>query len=65
MPGLPQHVSASGYHLQGVVGALEATQAVSVLWEYTDYDPSSVASCGMSTTAGTYVYTTTIQTLLE
>jgi hypothetical protein len=26
-----------------VVGALEATQAMSVLWAYTDYDPSSVA----------------------
>jgi hypothetical protein len=39
-----QHVSASGCYLQGVVSALEATQAVSVLWEYTDYDPSSVAS---------------------
>jgi hypothetical protein len=42
---LPRHVSASGCHLQGVVGALEATQAMSVLWAYTDYDPSSVASC--------------------
>jgi hypothetical protein len=42
---LPQHVSASGFHLQGVVGALEATQVMSVLWAFTDYDPSSVASC--------------------
>jgi hypothetical protein len=42
---LPRHVSASGCHFQGVVGALEATQAVSVLWAYTDCDPSSVASC--------------------
>jgi hypothetical protein len=46
---LPQHVSANGCHLQGVVGALKATQAVSVLWAYTDYDPSSVASCGHNT----------------
>jgi hypothetical protein len=30
-------------HLLGVVGALEATQAMTVLWAYTDYDPSSVA----------------------
>jgi hypothetical protein len=30
---------------RGVVGALEATQVVSVLWAYTDYDPSIVASC--------------------
>jgi hypothetical protein len=26
-------------------GALEATQSVPVLWAYTDYDLSSVASC--------------------
>jgi hypothetical protein len=39
----PTHVSANGCHLQGVVGALEATQAVSVLWAYTNL--SSVASC--------------------
>jgi hypothetical protein len=46
---LPQHVSASGCHLQGVVGALEANQAVSVLWACTDYDPSRGAICsGMS-----------------
>jgi hypothetical protein len=45
----PQHVSASGCQFQGAVGVSEATQAVSVLWAYTDYDPSSVASCrGMS-----------------
>jgi hypothetical protein len=37
------------WHLQGVVGALEATQTVFVLWGYTDYDPSMP----------------TIQTLLE
>jgi hypothetical protein len=36
IPDLPQHVSACGYHLQGVVGALEATQVMSVLWAYTD-----------------------------
>jgi hypothetical protein len=47
IPDLPQHVSASGCHLQRVVGALEAIQAMSVLWAYTDYGPSSVASCGM------------------
>jgi hypothetical protein len=45
IPDLPQHVSASGCHLQGVVSALEATQVISVLWAYTGYDPSSVASC--------------------
>jgi hypothetical protein len=28
---LPQHVSASGCHLQGVVGALGATQVIYVL----------------------------------
>jgi hypothetical protein len=28
----------------GVVGALEGTQALFVLWAYTDYDPSNVAS---------------------
>jgi hypothetical protein len=42
---LPRHVSASGCHFQGVVGALQATQAMSALWAYTGYDPSSVASC--------------------
>jgi hypothetical protein len=36
---LPRHVSASGCHLQVVVGALQVTQAMSVLWAYTDYDP--------------------------
>jgi hypothetical protein len=46
-PSLPQHVSANGCHLQGVVGVLEATQVMSVLWGYMDYDPSSVASCGI------------------
>jgi hypothetical protein len=45
IPDLPQHVSASGCHLQGVVGALGATQVISVLWAYTDYDPSTVATC--------------------
>jgi hypothetical protein len=45
IPGLPQHVSASGFHLHGAVGALEATQVISVLWAYTGYDPSSAASC--------------------
>jgi hypothetical protein len=40
------HVSTRGCHLQGVVGTLEATQAVSVLWAYTGYGLSSVASCG-------------------
>jgi hypothetical protein len=47
IPDLSQHVSASGSHLQRVVGALETTQVISVLWAYTDYDPSSVASCGI------------------
>jgi hypothetical protein len=42
---LPRHVSASGCHLQGVLDALQATRAMSVLLAYTDYDPSSVASC--------------------
>jgi hypothetical protein len=42
---LPRHVSAIGCHLHGVVGDLEATQVMSVLWECTNYDPSSVASC--------------------
>jgi hypothetical protein len=36
---LPRHVSANACLLQGVVGALQATQAMSVLWAYTDYDP--------------------------
>jgi hypothetical protein len=31
---------ANGCHLQGVVGAIEATQAVSVLWAYTVFDLS-------------------------
>jgi hypothetical protein len=44
MPDLPHHVSASVCHLQGVVGALEATQVISMSWEYTDYDPPSVVS---------------------
>jgi hypothetical protein len=38
------HVSASGCHLQVVVGALYATQAMLCVWEYTDYDPSRVAN---------------------
>jgi hypothetical protein len=41
---LPQHVSASHCHHQGVVVTSEATQAISVLWMYMDYDPSSVVS---------------------
>jgi hypothetical protein len=45
IPGLPQHVSAKGCHLHGFVGAVEATQVVSVLWAYMDYNLSSVASC--------------------
>jgi hypothetical protein len=40
----PPCVLASGCHLKGVIGALEATQAMSVLWACTDYDPSSVAT---------------------
>jgi hypothetical protein len=42
---LPRHVSARSCHHQGVVGALEATQAMSELWTYTDYDPPSVVCC--------------------
>jgi hypothetical protein len=34
IPSLPQHISANGWHLPGVIGALEATQVVSVLWAY-------------------------------
>jgi hypothetical protein len=30
---------------RGVIGALLATQAMSVLWAYTGYGPFSVASC--------------------
>jgi hypothetical protein len=37
-PDLPQHVSARDCHLQGVAGAVEATQVISVLWAY---DPST------------------------
>jgi hypothetical protein len=54
---LPQHVSESGCPLQ--VDSLEATQAMSVFWAYTDYDPSIVASC-----RGMYTFHRT-QTLLE
>jgi hypothetical protein len=46
---LPQHVSASGCHLRAVVGTLEATQAMSVKWADTDYDPFSVVSCRSTT----------------
>jgi hypothetical protein len=35
---LPQHVSASHCHHQRVVVTSEATQAISVLWMYMDYD---------------------------
>jgi hypothetical protein len=45
IPDLPQHVSAGSCHLQGVVGALEATQVISVLWVNTDKDPFGVTSC--------------------
>jgi hypothetical protein len=41
---LPQHVSASRCHHQGVVVTLEATQK-SVVWMYVDYSLSSMASC--------------------
>jgi hypothetical protein len=41
---LPQHVSANVCYLQGVIGVLEDTQAVSVFWAITDYDPSNVAT---------------------
>jgi hypothetical protein len=41
---------ANGCHFQGVVGALEATQVVSTLLVYVDYDPSSMASRGQLAT---------------
>jgi hypothetical protein len=48
---IPRNISANGCRLQGVVGILSATQVRSVLWAYTDYDSSYVASCrGHSTT---------------
>jgi hypothetical protein len=50
---VPRHVSANRCHLQGVVGALEATQVMSVLWAYMDYDSSCVASCSSTTTGHT------------
>jgi hypothetical protein len=37
-----QHVIAI---FKGVIVTLEATQAISVLWMYMDYDSSSVVSC--------------------
>jgi hypothetical protein len=40
---LPQHVSTNDCHLQGIVSALEATQVISVLRAYTDYDPDTPA----------------------
>jgi hypothetical protein len=40
----PNIFRASGCHLQGVVGALEATQVISVLWANTDYDPLKMAT---------------------
>jgi hypothetical protein len=42
---LPQHVSASHCYHQGVVVTSEATQAISVLWMYMDYDQSRLVSC--------------------
>jgi hypothetical protein len=42
---LPQHVSASHYHHQGVVCTSQATQAMSEVWMYMDFKLSSVASC--------------------
>jgi hypothetical protein len=42
---LPQHVSASHCHHQGIVVTSEATQVMSVLWMYMDYNLSSVVSC--------------------
>jgi hypothetical protein len=41
---LPLHASASGCHLQWVVGALQATQVMLCVWVYTGYDLSSVAT---------------------
>jgi hypothetical protein len=35
---------------RGAVDALEATRAMSVLWAYMGYDPSSVARCGQLVT---------------
>jgi hypothetical protein len=34
IPDLAQHVSASGCRLQGVVGALQATQVISIKYKY-------------------------------
>jgi hypothetical protein len=34
---------------RGVIGVLEATKVISILWAYMDYDPSSVASCHVMT----------------
>jgi hypothetical protein len=42
---LPRHVRQVVAIFRGVVDALQATRAMSVLWAYTGYDPSSVASC--------------------
>jgi hypothetical protein len=41
----PNMFPANGCHLQGAVSTLAATQAMSVLWAYMDYDSSSVPSC--------------------
>jgi hypothetical protein len=43
---LPQHVSASHCHHQGVVVIKEATQVISVFWVYMDYDPSTTDHTG-------------------
>jgi hypothetical protein len=42
---LPQHVSANGCHLQGVVGAFKLHKQCLCVWACADYDPSRVASC--------------------
>jgi hypothetical protein len=52
-------------HFHGVLGALEVNQAISVLWAYTDYDPSSVASCCGMLWMDHNPYTPTTQILLE
>jgi hypothetical protein len=42
---LPQQISSSHCHHQVVIVTSEATQEISVLWMYMDYDPISVVSC--------------------
>jgi hypothetical protein len=48
-----------------ILRVLEAAQAVSVSWAYTDYDLSSVASCRAPHWTDCNPYMPIIQTLLE